>query len=88
MTKILSQTAQISLLKRLRRMCPFAVWSGQYGYTCGGMKNGVRSSSGMGGADKGGSPLPFELYCIDLRKAAFRNGYDITLSTHKLNAYG
>lgn len=45
MTKILSPTAQINLLKRLRRMCPFAVWSGQY-------------------------------------------GYDITLSTHKLNAYG
>ena len=63
MTKILSPTAQINLLKRLRRMCPFAVWSGQYGYTCGGMKNGVRSSSGWyGGADKGGSPQPFELY--------------------------
>lgn len=29
-----------------------------------------------------------KLNCIDLRKAAFRNGYDITLSTHKLNAYG
>lgn len=52
MTKILSPTAQINLLKRLRRMCPFAVWSGQYGYTCGGMKNGVRSSSGMGAQTK------------------------------------
>ena len=86
MTKILSQTAQISLLKRLRRMCPFAVWSGQYGYTCGGMKNGVRSSSGMVAQTK--EARHCHLNCIDLRKAAFRNGYDITLSTHKLNAYG
>ncbi len=86
MTKILSPTAQISLLKRLRRMCPFAVWSGQYGYTCGGMKNGVRSSSGMGTQTK--EARHCHLNCIDLRKAAFRNGYDITLSTHKLNAYG
>lgn len=36
----LSQTAQIQLLKRLRRMCPFAVFSGSYGYTCGGMVGG------------------------------------------------
>lgn len=86
MTKILSPTAQISLLKRLRRMCPFAVWSGQYGYTCGGMKNGVRSSSGMGAQTK--EARHCHLNCIDLRKAAFCNGYDITLSTHKLNAYG
>lgn len=40
MSKILSQTAQIQLLKRLRRMCPFAVFSGSYGYTCGGMVGG------------------------------------------------
>lgn len=86
MTKILSQTAQISLLKRLRRMCPFAVLSRPYGYTCGGMKNGVRSSSGMGAQTK--EARHCHLNCIDLRKAAFRNGYDITLSTHKLNAYG
>lgn len=76
MTKILSPTAQINLLKRLRRMCPFAVWSGQY----------VRSSSGMGAQTK--EARHCHLNCIDLRKDAFRNGYDITLSTHKLNAYG
>lgn len=40
MTKKLSNTQQISLLKRLRRACPFAVWSGLYGYTCGGMVGG------------------------------------------------
>ncbi len=40
MTKILSQSAQIQLLKRLRRMCPFAVFYGSYGYTCGGMVGG------------------------------------------------
>lgn len=40
MKKKLSQTAQIQLLKRLRRMCPFAVFSGSYGYTCGGMVGG------------------------------------------------
>ena len=62
MTKILSPTAQINLLKRLRRMCPFAVWSGQYGYTCGGMKKWCALVLWYGGADKGGSPLPFELY--------------------------
>ena len=76
MTKILSPTAQINLLKRLRRMCSFAVWSGQYGYTCGGMRAQTKEARHC------------HLNCIDLRKAAFRNGYDITLSTHKLNAYG
>lgn len=86
MSKILSQTAQVSLLKRLRRMCPFAVWSGQYGYTCGGMVGGVRSSSGMDARSK--EARHCHLNCADLRKLAFRQGYDITLSTHKLNAYG
>ena len=86
MSKILSQTAQVSLLKRLRRMCPFAVWSGQYGYTCGGMVGGVRSSSGMGARSK--EARHCHLNCADLRKQAFRQGYDITLSTHKINAYG
>ncbi len=86
MSKILSQTAQVSLLKRLRRMCPFAVWSGQYGYTCGGMVGGVRSSSGMGARSK--EARHCHLNCADLRKQAFRQGYDITLSTHKLNANG
>ncbi len=86
MTKILSQSAQIQLLKRLRRMCPFAVFSGSYGYTCGGMVGGVRSSSGMAARSK--EARHCMLSCSDLRKAAFRNGYDITLSTHKINAYG
>lgn len=86
MSKILSQTAQVTLLKRLRRMCPFTVWAGQYGYTCGGMKNGVRSSSGMGAHSK--EARHCHLNCIDMRKQAFRQGYDITLSTHQLNAYG
>ena len=86
MSKILSQTAQFSLLKRLRRMCPFAVWSGQYGYTCGGMKNGVRSSSGMGAQTK--EARHCHLNCTDLAQASLSPGYDITLSTHKLNAYG
>lgn len=86
MSKILSQTAQVTLLKRLRRMCPFAVRSGQYGYTCVGMKNGVRSSFGMGAQTK--EARHCHLNCTDLRKQAFRQGYDITLSTHKLNAYG
>nr|DAO73727.1 MAG TPA: hypothetical protein [Caudoviricetes sp.] len=40
MKKKLSQTAQIKLLKHLRRMCPFAVFSGSYGYTCGGLVGG------------------------------------------------
>lgn len=84
MNKILSQAAQVSLLKRLRRMCPFAVWSGQYGYTCGGMTDGVRASSGMAARSK--EALHCHLNCVKLRMAAFRNGYDITLSSHKLNA--
>ena len=86
MSKILSQTAQVSLLKRLRRMCPFAVWAGQYGYTCGGMTGGVRSSSGMAARSK--EARHCRLDCMTLRKQAFCQGYDITLSIHKLNAYG
>lgn len=87
MTKILSQTAQISLLKRLRRMCPFCRMVGTIRlHLWRHMKNGVRSSSGIGAQTK--EARHCHLNCIDLRKAAFRNGYDITLSTHKLNAYG
>ena len=52
MTKKLSNTKQISILKRLRRACPFAVFSGNYGYTCGGMVGGIRSSSGMAARSK------------------------------------
>lgn len=86
MTKILSQTEQVTILKRLRHMCPFAVWSGRYGFTCGGMVGGVRSSSGMAARSK--EARHCVLSCANLRKQAFRNGYDITLSNHKINAYG
>lgn len=86
MTKKLSNTKQISILKRLRRACPFAVFSGNYGYTCGGMVGGVRSSSGMAARSK--EARHCMLSCSDLRKAAFMQGYNITLPTHKINAYG
>lgn len=85
MSKKLSQTAQIKLLKHLRRMCPFAVFSGSYGYTCGGLVGGVRSSSGMAARSK--EALHCTLSCIDLRKQAFAHGYDITISRHTINAY-
>lgn len=86
MTKKLSNTKQISLLKRLRRACPFAVFSGSYGYTCGGMVGGVRISSGMAARSK--EARHCMLSCSDLRRAAFAQGYDITIPTHKINAYG
>ncbi len=86
MKKKLSQTAQIRLLKRLRRICPFAVFSGSYGYTCGGMVGGVRSSSSMAARSK--ESRHCMLSCTDLRKRAFACGYDITISTHTINAYG
>lgn len=57
MKKKLSQTAQILLLKRLRRMCPFAVFSGFYGYTCGGMVGGGTFFFRHGRSLKGSSPL-------------------------------
>lgn len=87
MKKKLSQTAQIQLLKRLRRMCPFAVFSGSYGYTCGGMVGGgyvllqawpLRSKEAR----------HCMLSCTDLRKQAYIQGYDITISKHTINAYG
>ena len=87
MKKKLSQTAQIQLLKRLRRMCPFAVFSGSYGYTCGGMVGGgVRSSSGMAARSK--EACHCMLSCAYLRKQAYIHGYDITISKHTINAYG
>jgi hypothetical protein len=81
MTKKLSKTAQVALLKRLRRACPCSVWSGIYGYTCGGLTGVVRSSSGMAARSK-------EAYrclnaCSTLRLQAFKQGYDLTLSTYK-----
>lgn len=86
MAKKLSCTQQISLLKRLRRACPYAVFSGSYGYTCGGMVGGVRSSSGMAARSK--EARHCMLSCSDLRRTALAKGYDITVSTHKINAYG
>lgn len=86
MTKILSQTKQISLLKRLRRACPFAVWSGLHGYTCGGMVGGGTFFFWHGSTLQGGSPL-HALLCRPA-KGSFAQGYDITLPTHKINAYG
>ena len=65
MTKKLSNTKQISILKRLRRACPFAVFSGNYGYTCGGMVGGIRSSSGMAARSK--EARHCMLSCSDLR---------------------
>ena len=85
MTKILSQTAQISLLKRLRRMCPFAVWSGQWLHL---WRHEEWCALVLWHGAQTKEARHCHLNCIDLRKAAFRNGYDITLSTHKLNAYG
>lgn len=82
MTKILSKTAQVSLLKRLRRACPCSVWSGIYGYTCGGLTGGVRSSSGMAARSK--EAYRCSLACSTLRLQAFKQGYDLTLSTYKL----
>lgn len=86
MTKNLSNTKQISLLRRLRRACPSSVWSGSYGYTCGGTAGGVRPSSGMAARSK--EARHCMLSCSSLRRAAFMQGYDITLPTHKINAYG
>lgn len=86
MNKKLSKTKQISLLKSLRRLCPFVVLSGPYGYTCGGLVGGVRCSSGFGAQSK--EARHCTLSCIDLRKQAFARGYDITLSTQTINAYG
>lgn len=84
MPKTLSPSAQLRLLRRLRRMCPFAVWSGIYGYTCGGMSGGVRSSS-IGTLTK--EPRHCRLNCATLRRQAFCQGYDITLPSSHLNAY-
>ncbi len=82
MKKKLSQTAQIQLLKRLRRMCSLALtdihavaWLG-----------GVRSSSGMAARSK--EARHCMLSCADLRKQAYIHGYDITISKHTINAYG
>lgn len=82
MTKILSKTAQVALLKRLRRDCPCSVWSGIYGYTCGGLTGGVRSYSGMAARSK--EAYRCSLACSTLRLQAFKQGYDLTLSTYKL----
>lgn len=65
MTKKLSNTKQISILKRLRRACPFAVFSGSYGYTCGGMVGGGTFFFGHGSTFKGSSSL----YALLLRLA-------------------
>lgn len=86
MTKKLSNAQQISLLRQLRRACPSSVWSGSYGYTCGGMVGGARSSSGMAARSK--EARHCMLSCSSLRRAAFAQGYDITVPTHKINAYG
>lgn len=79
MTKKLSKTAQVALLKRLRRACPCSVWSG---YTCGGLTGGGRSSSGMAARSK--EAYRCSLACSTLRLQAFKQGYDLTLSTYKL----
>lgn len=86
MKKKLSQTAQIQLLKRLRRMCPFAVFSGSYGYTCGGMVGGGTFFFRHGRSSK--EARHCMLSCADLRKQAYIHGYDITISKHTINAYG
>lgn len=86
MEKKLSNTQQIALLKRLRRACPFAVFSGSYGYTCGGMVGGVRSSSLMSARSK--EARHCMLSCPVLRRTAFAQGYDITIPARKINAYG
>lgn len=83
MKKKLSQTAQIQLLKRLRRMCPFAVFSGSYGYTCGGMVGGYVLLQAWPLAQR-----KLAIACADLRKQAYIHGYDITISKHTINAYG
>lgn len=57
MTKKLSKTAQVALLKRLRRACPCSVWSGIYGYTCGGLTGGGTLFFRHGSTLKGGLPL-------------------------------
>lgn len=84
MSKILSPSLQVRLLRSLRRMCPFAVWSGQYGYTCGGMTGGVRASTGMGARSK--ECRHCRLTCTSLRRRAFIQGYEITLPISKLAA--
>lgn len=84
--KKMSPPRQIALLRRLRRVCPFAVLSGPYGYTCGELVNGVRSSSGMGARTK--EARHCTLSCTRLRQQAFACGYDITISKHTINAYG
>ncbi len=83
MAKTLSPSAQINLLKRLRRACPFAVLSGPYGYTCGGLVGGVKYATGMYGRSQVARYC--QLSCYELRKQAFKNGYDITLSIRQIN---
>lgn len=80
----LSITSQIKVLKRLRRECPFVVLNGPYGYTCGGLKNGVRSSSGMGAQSKEAHRC--NLSCNKIRLQAFRQAYNITVLPQKLIA--
>ncbi len=79
----LPPSSQASLLRRLRRQCPFAVWSGHYGYTCGGTTGGVRASTAIGARSK--EARHCSLSCIELRKAAFARGISITLSPRTLN---
>lgn len=86
MTKILSPTAQINLLKRLRRYVSVCRMVGTIRLHLWRHEEWCALVLWHGAQTK--EARHCHLNCIDLRKAAFRNGYDITLSTHKLNAYG
>ena len=84
MTKVLSTTQQIAHLRRLRRVCPFVSWSGLYGFSCGQQgKTPTYASTAMDAPSK--ELRHCSLACPRLRREAFRQAVDITISSAKLN---
>ena len=84
MTKVLSATQQVAHLRRLRQSCPFVSWSGLYGFSCGqqGMRQ-THASTAMDAPSK--ERRHCSLACPRLRREAFRQAVDITVSSAKLN---
>lgn len=81
--QLLSQTKQLSVLKELRRQCPFCVFNGSYGYTCGGLTGGVSVYATHFGS-KSKEARRCSLGCKNLLVKAWQNGYDITINRQKL----
>lgn len=84
MTKVLSATQQIAHIRQLRRACPFVSWSGLYGFSCGQQgKAQTYASTAMDAPSK--ERRHCSLACQRLRRAAFQQAIDITISSAKLN---